>query len=293
MAYSLNAFKLLIAVDEAASFTGAARRLDRPQPWVSAQVRAWEEKSGYRLFERSRHPSQPVTPTARGRELIAQARRVLAELEAFEQLLGEADTAPLRIGADPVTAEYPGRAALFDRVTKRYPDLALKVVNMDDEMALESVRAGTLDLCVIVAAAPSSKIFRSKLLCKLPASLLVPREHPLAGMSHVPAAALRGQPLLISTRPTHPLSAGVLRFWQELGADVKESFDAHPLATTRMAQRLRIMTTTLLADAPRDWGLADMVQRPLQDIDLALDLRVVSLRKPVRALVDKFWVAVE
>jgi DNA-binding transcriptional LysR family regulator len=286
-----SSYRLLIAIAEEESFTRAAQRLGVPQPWVSAQVRKLEEDAGFPLFIRSNHPTLPVEPTEPGRQLIAQARRVLAEVDAFDRLMGtlDRDSQPLRIGADPVTIEYEQRTTLLDKVCACHPDLALQIVNMDDEMSLPALRAGNLDICFLTAPAPPSKIFRSKLLGKLQVSLLIPRTHPLASLARVPVSRLRGERVLISTRPTHPLSAKVLAYWQALGVDVQESIDSHVLATTRMAQRLSIMTSTLLDDAPRQWGLTDMVQRPLDDAGLALDFRVVTLRKTQRPGVEKFW----
>lgn len=287
----LKPYRLLVAIAEEKSFSRAAQRLHVAQPWVSAQIRRWEEEAGFPLFVRSNHPTAPVMPTEQGRELVAQAQRIVEEADRFQAIMKglQADTLPVHIGTDPLTGQIPERIAVIDRVLKTYPDIPLQFHNMDDEQTLELMQRRQMDAGLIIGQAPDPQVFRSKSLCKLRVELLIPRENPLAELPSIAREHLRDQPMLICTRATHPISASVLAFWRSTGARVTESPDPHVFATTHLARRQRVLTTTFLENAAASWGLTDMVQRPFDDLPLYLDLMLVILRGPQRRNIEKLW----
>ncbi len=77
---AVRELRVLVAVADAGSFTGAAERLDTTQSAVSHTVRACERKLGAVLFDRGRHGARL---TAAGLAAAAQARRVLRLLDGI------------------------------------------------------------------------------------------------------------------------------------------------------------------------------------------------------------------
>ncbi|GGU99017.1 LysR family transcriptional regulator [Streptomyces spectabilis] len=97
--------RIIVAVADTRSFSGAAAALGLTQSAVSHSVRGTEQKIGAVLFERGRGGA---APTAAGESAVAHARRVLRLLET---LAAEARAAA--DGGGPVAVAGPLRIAAF------------------------------------------------------------------------------------------------------------------------------------------------------------------------------------
>jgi DNA-binding transcriptional LysR family regulator len=64
-------YRALVAIAQEHSFTRAAERLNLSQPALSAQIREFERRLGFALFERT---SRSVALTAKGRLLLGRPR---------------------------------------------------------------------------------------------------------------------------------------------------------------------------------------------------------------------------
>ena len=105
MKLTLDQLRYLVALAEEGSFTRAAERVYLTQPALSVQIRKLEEALRTRLFDRRKG-----TLTEAGRVAVAQARRVLEEVERLRLLVqGEAACfqGPFRPGVIPTPAPYP------------------------------------------------------------------------------------------------------------------------------------------------------------------------------------------
>ena len=78
MDVELRHLRCLMAIVDAAGFTGAAAELRVSQPSVSRTLAALENALGVRLLRRT---GREVLPTAAGERVLVRARRVLAEVE--------------------------------------------------------------------------------------------------------------------------------------------------------------------------------------------------------------------
>jgi DNA-binding transcriptional LysR family regulator len=93
-AIMMNRFHLMnvfVAVAEAESFAGGARRLKLSPPAVTRAVAALEERLGVRLLTRS---TRVVRVTEAGARYLEDARRIMIEME-------EADAAAAGVNATP------------------------------------------------------------------------------------------------------------------------------------------------------------------------------------------------
>lgn len=139
----------IVAVDTWRHFATAAEHCFVTQPTLSMQIQKLEEELDIKIFDRSK---QPVVPTEMGVELIAQARRILAErnqlLETVQSRKGLV-TGELRIGIIPTLAPY--LLPLFVQpFTKKFPSVKLVVHEMMTELIVSRLREGKIDAGILV-----------------------------------------------------------------------------------------------------------------------------------------------
>ena len=108
----------------------AAVSLQISQPGLSKRLRTLEAAAGTRLLERSQ---SGVTPTAAGRRLYPEARRLLEQADAIERLLNEApgEKAPIRLAVSHTIAEFylPPELVAYQADGARRPPVELTIAN--------------------------------------------------------------------------------------------------------------------------------------------------------------------
>ncbi|MDQ6765180.1 MAG: LysR substrate-binding domain-containing protein [Verrucomicrobiota bacterium] len=141
----LRHLRYFVAVGEALSFTGAAKKLRLAQPSLSRQIRDLEEELGVRLLDRT---TQGTRLTPSGKSFLADARRVLAHGEQIVQAVRRLDRdekRDLRIGyvADLVYDLLPPSIAAFQAV---FPTVPVHLYDMTCGEQLTALSEGRLDL---------------------------------------------------------------------------------------------------------------------------------------------------
>ena len=174
------------AAVELGSVGRAARTLHISQPTLSRRLRVLEKLANVSLLERS-HGG--VSPTPAGTRLYLAARRVLAEDEAIEGLMGGvlAHGMPARLGASPTMAEsvLPKLLADFEERYERHLSIELTIVS--SAVVRELVSEGHVDLGLAVAG-PSAGEGGSLVqipLCEDEVVVIVPRDHPWATLEEI------------------------------------------------------------------------------------------------------------
>src|SRR5580704_7221248 len=122
----------IVAIDTFRHFATAAGHCFVTQPTLSMQVQKLEEELGLKIFDRSK---QPVIPTEAGREIIEEKKGIL--------------TGELRIGIIPTLAPY--LLPLFVQTfSSKYPQIKLVVNELTTELVVSRLRAGRIDLGILV-----------------------------------------------------------------------------------------------------------------------------------------------
>jgi LysR family transcriptional regulator, hydrogen peroxide-inducible genes activator len=139
----------IAAIDSYRHFATAAEHCFVTQPTLSMQVQKLEEELGLKIFDRSK---QPVIPTAAGVEIIAQARKILAEKSQINEIVqlrkGEL-SGELRIGIIPTLAPY--LLPLFvQQFTKKYLKIKLVVHELTTGHVVSRLREGLIDVGILV-----------------------------------------------------------------------------------------------------------------------------------------------
>lgn len=145
----LHLMSVYVAVAEAESFAGGARRLGMSPPAVTRAVAALEKRLGVKLLNRS---TRHVRATDAGQRYLEDARRIIAASD-------EADEAAAGINAEPRGHLAVTAPVLFGRMfvtpgivdyLQRYPDMEVsalfldRVVNLLDEGLDVGIRIGEL-----------------------------------------------------------------------------------------------------------------------------------------------------
>jgi DNA-binding transcriptional LysR family regulator len=179
--------RVMRAIADEGSFTGAALSLGYSQPAISQMVRRLEQRTGTVLVERV---GRNVRLTEAGQVLARHAVGVLSALDAAEEEV--AAIAGLRAGRVRLMAFPSSSATLVPRalalVKKRFPEVKVTFTEAEPPESLAALRAGECDLAVAFAYEGTDlgrgeedlDMFVTHKLMDDEVRLAVPRSHPMA-----------------------------------------------------------------------------------------------------------------
>lgn len=141
----LRHLRYFVAVAEAGTVSGAARRLRLSQPALSRQIHDLEAELKVALFERA---GRRLRLTGAGEDLLSHARRVLDSAGAFRErarAIGGGEAGILRIGATPQTLQrlFP---SLIQRFRRLMPGVEVRLTEGDSSTLSAALRRGELHL---------------------------------------------------------------------------------------------------------------------------------------------------
>lgn len=146
---TLLQLEYIIAVDTYKSFILAAEKSFITQPTLSMQIQKLEASLNIKIFDRSK---QPIVPTKIGKQVIQQARIILAESKKIHEIISDTKEnieGELRIGVIPTVAPYLLPKILGAFMTK-YPKLHLQIWEFTTNKIITQLKNGLLD-CGILA----------------------------------------------------------------------------------------------------------------------------------------------
>ena len=180
----------LVAVAQARSFTRAATALHISQPALSRSISDFEKQLGEPLFDRT---SEGVIPTAFGAPVIAQAERILAEVDHFTRELEArtgGETGTLAFGAGPLVAALTFREILA-HFADHHPKLAIETQIAPGGILSEGLRQGRIEFAVFSEALlGDDRGLDVERIGTLQLGYVVRSDHPLAGRTNVSRADL-------------------------------------------------------------------------------------------------------
>ena len=139
-------FITLNAIIRNGSFAGAADDMGLTASAVSLQVKRLEEYLGQPLFDRSGRTSRP-TPLAR--ELAENVRTALEAVEAARTRQTVTLTGRVVLGA--IRSLQPTMIPLvLGEISRRHPDLGVRVIQGDSVELLDQLKAGRLDGAALI-----------------------------------------------------------------------------------------------------------------------------------------------
>ncbi|WP_380178809.1 LysR family transcriptional regulator [Kalamiella sp. sgz302252] len=191
----LRHLRYFIAVAEELHFGRAAQRLAISQPPLSQQIQQLEQLIGARLLSRTNRSVQ-LTPA--GVQFLADARQILQSVSTAADKaarLHRGEEGQLRIG---FTSSAPFISAVSDALfvfRQRYPDVHLKMQEINSRQQLAPLNEGRLDLGVM-RNTPLPATLEHRLLLREPLYAVVHCAHRLAGRDTVSLTELAEEPFV-------------------------------------------------------------------------------------------------
>jgi len=238
----------------------AAVRLHLTQPAVSRRLKSLEELVGAPLLERS---PRGVEMTAAGERLYVHARRVIAEMEELDRLLGQirGSRETVHLAISHTAAEYLMPKALV--AMRRNTGAAVEVLIANSRVVKHMVASGAAD--VGVAACTHDETVPG--LASVPLIddeivIAVPLAHPWARRSSITPDELVGSALVLRDPDAHNRQVleealaraglGAPRAAAEVGSTQAAKDEAHELGLATAMSRLALSPADRLEIVPVD-----------------------------------------
>ena len=186
--------RLLLALADTGSITGAARACHVTQPTVSMQLRELADAVGLPLYEQV---GRRLYLTEAGRAVADSARAMVAEWEGLEQRIAALkglSQGRLRLSLASTAKYFIPR--MLGRFCATHPqiDLSLQVLNRDG--VVQRLRANLDDLYILSMPPDDLPLERRPLLAN-PLVLVAARSHPLAAAGALAPEALQAEPFIL------------------------------------------------------------------------------------------------
>ena len=229
---TLQQFRYLVALADTAHFGRAAERCHVSQPTLSGQLKELERRLAAPLVERDRRARVVLTPI--GHAVVARARRVLRDVEDIKDLARRGGPDPagtIRLGTLPTLGAYFLSLVVPD-LHRSFPDLKLFVREGTGETLLAALDDGQLDGLLFPLPVRAGHLDATPLV-REPLVIVVPADHPFAGLEAVPRDRLAGETVL-ALEPGHRLHAQVQELCDDVGAALSHDFEGTSLDTLRL-----------------------------------------------------------
>jgi DNA-binding transcriptional LysR family regulator len=200
--YDVRLLQVLREIALRGSFSAAAEALNYTQPAVSQQIARLERQAGVTLVDRT---SRGIRLTPAGHVLLRHTERVLAELQAAEDELGELAAEArgrLRVAAFSTAAGtiVPEAVALF---REQRPAVEVELLLLDPPDSLPMLQRGELDVALCELRGFSREVSMEGLtvehLFDDPLYVSLPGGHPLATRDSVALGELCDEDWILVT----------------------------------------------------------------------------------------------
>ncbi|RVV99857.1 LysR family transcriptional regulator [Mesobaculum littorinae] len=153
MAITLKQLHYFVALAETGGFGTAAQAVHVSQPALSAQIRDLETHLGAPLVDRL---PRTIRLTRRGQEVLARARRILAEVGDLEQAVRWHDglSGRLHLGVIPTVAPYL-LPDVLTRIRARDLTLDIRVREAQTDALVEALGRGQIDAAILALPVPA------------------------------------------------------------------------------------------------------------------------------------------
>ncbi len=230
MQLTLRQLRYLVALAEQGSFTRGAAAVGVSQPSFSQQIQLVESLLAARVAERG---GARTILTPLGRDAVAGARRVLAEVDAFESLAERRDDAlsgTIRLGVSPTLGPYI-LPQLVAQLHATSPSLRVHVREGLPNMLVELLADGTHDV-ILVQLPIDDRGLHVERLFREPLFLAMAADDPLGAKDAITPKDLAGRGLL-TLQPQYRMSDQVALLARDAGAHVLRDYEGTSLDAIR------------------------------------------------------------
>lgn len=178
------------------SFTLAAKDLFLTQSAVSHAIKALEDDVGARLLDRI---GRRVLLTQAGEQFLRHTEKILREMEAARaglETLTKWGHGRLRVGASTTACQHILPTVLRE-FRQSYPKCVIRIEPGDNAHQLELLRAGQVDLAIMLAPPAGATEFTFVPLFEDELRFIVAPLHPWARAGRVPREQIEGETLVL------------------------------------------------------------------------------------------------
>ena len=217
MNISIRQLSAFVSVADNGSFTRASEQMHLTQSAVSGLIKELESSLGIVLFDRT---TRQLSLSVVGHHLLPQARRILNEMQLFENeasSLTSLAQGQVRLAVSQFAAS--SMPAVIAQFAKAYPDISVSLLDCSAENVLEHIQNIEVDLGVGTERGftePDDDI-SADLLYQLPFCVVMPDNHALAQKTEVIWQDLVDTPLITLQGP----------FIEQVTADLDEEIASH------------------------------------------------------------------
>ena len=197
---TLRQLEYFIAAVEEGSVTAASQRLHLSQSALSMALGELERALGVQVLVRHR---RGVRPTRIGEQVLADTRRLLADLDDLQTSARESQqglTGRLMVGCYSTLSPVVLPRTL-DEYVERFPGVDLSFSEGSHDLLIDKLRNGSLDLALLYDYGPDVATHRGDLnfevIFTAPPYVLLAEDHPLADRESVSLAQLVDEPLIL------------------------------------------------------------------------------------------------
>ncbi len=265
---SIRQLKYFAASAELGRISQAAIQLNVSQSAVTTAIRELEEMLGQQLFERQ---SRGVELTDAGRRFLSHAYNVLSAADEAMRMPHEAASVS---GLLSIAATYTVLGYFLphhlQRFTQRYPNIEVKVHELQREAIEEGLITNRYDLGVLLTGNVVNSEIARETFFGSPRRLWMPAKHRLLERDEVSLGDVAEEPYIMLTVDEAAYSA--LRYWERTPYQPKVKL------RTSSVEAARSMVANGLGVAI----LSDMVYRPWSLEGRRIE--TITLKDPVPAM---------
>ncbi|MDA7746429.1 LysR family transcriptional regulator [Psychromonas sp.] len=210
---TLDALKVLDAIERKQNFAGAADELCRVPSAISYTVNKLEEDLGVILFDRSKRKAEL---TYVGKLIVEQGRLILQATDELTYVAKQSASGwelELRIAIDSIVYFQP-LYSLIAELHQQHPWMSIKVIDEAFGGTWEALSAGRCDLIIGAADSVRDNNINTLPIGDIEFIFVVSRDHPLCKIQQpITASMLKQYPSIVvadSSREIMPRSAGIL-----------------------------------------------------------------------------------
>lgn len=284
---NIKPLKYFVAVADHSNFHRAAQSLNVAQSAVSKQVSQLELEVGGALFKRSSRGAE-LTPL--GQVFYTEAKYLIYRFENIVERTKSAlagEFGQLTLGVSDV-GEHPLFARCVSRFHALYPSIELHFLKMRDEDLTKEIRAGRVDVGVVLHKPGSRSDLGHLALETATVMLALPEHHPLASHAVIDAKALEFQPF-INVRPEGHRELFIEVSSHCAAAGLKPSYvteaasERMQLWLIREGMGVGIVMSSSTVNMP-----PGIVARPIENLDLELEVDLIWLDDAASPRVQDF-----
>ncbi len=198
--FTFRQLEYLVAVGDAGSIATAAGRINVSSPSISAAISQLEQELGVQIFARQHAQGLSLTPG--GRRIYNEARQILFRAGALNDLAGDIkDKAggPISVGC-LITLAPLLSATIRRSFDTEYPDAQVSLHEAHQAQLLQMLGRAEIDVAITYDLdIPRDIAFVG--LRELPPYVMLPADHPKAGLDQIALADIAAEPIVLLDLP--------------------------------------------------------------------------------------------